>query len=336
METGLTFLEFNYMLMQGYDFFVLSQKYGCKLQLGGNDQWSNMLAGADLIRRKEGKDAFAMTFTLLLNSEGKKMGKTAGNAVWLDPNKTSPYDFFQYWRNVDDADVEKCLSLLTFVPMDEVRRLGSLEGAEINKAKAVLAYEVTKLVHGDARQFAFNARPRFLSKAGLTPAERGTALHKFMQYADFSKVALDPVAEVERLYEYEYISRAEADAIDPKSIIAFTKNSIFNRILNCDRLMREQRFLLDVKAGDIYDNLSDVVKDQTVIVQGAVDCMFIEGDHIVLLDFKTDKTDDESFLIKHYSDQLKTYCIAAEKMFSLPVTECYIYSLNMNKTIKII
>lgn len=149
LERGLSFLEFNYMLMQGYDFYMLNKKYGCTMELGGDDQWSNILAGMDLIRRKESKQAYGMTCTLLTNSEGKKMGKTASGAVWLDPEKTTPYDFYQYWRNVEDADVEKCLSLLTFLPMDEVRRLSSLKDAAINEAKAVLAYEVTKLVHGE-------------------------------------------------------------------------------------------------------------------------------------------------------------------------------------------
>ncbi len=149
LEKGLSFLEFNYMLMQGYDFFVLNEKFDCKMQLGGNDQWSNMIAGMELVRRKAGKQAYAMTCTLLTNSEGDKMGKTAKGAVWLDPEKTSPYEFYQYWRNVDDADVNKCLRMLTFVPMDEVRRLSTLEGAEINEAKKVLAFEVTKLIHGE-------------------------------------------------------------------------------------------------------------------------------------------------------------------------------------------
>jgi tyrosyl-tRNA synthetase len=149
LEKGLSFLEFNYMLMQGYDFLVLNQKFGCTMELGGDDQWSNILAGMELIRRKENKSAYGMTCTLLTNSEGKKMGKTASGAVWLDPEKTTPYDFYQYWRNIDDADVEKCLSLLTFLPMDEVRRLGGLKDAAINDAKAILAFEVTKLVHGD-------------------------------------------------------------------------------------------------------------------------------------------------------------------------------------------
>jgi len=150
LEKGLSFLEFNYMLMQGYDFYVLNKKYDCTMELGGDDQWSNILAGMELIRRKEGKSAYGMTCSLLTNSEGNKMGKTANGAVWLDPNKTSPFEFYQYWRNIDDADVEKCLCLLTFVPMDEVRRLSALEGAEINEAKKVLAYEVTKLIHGEA------------------------------------------------------------------------------------------------------------------------------------------------------------------------------------------
>ena len=149
MEKGLSFLEFNYMIMQSYDFLELNKRYGCVMQLGGNDQWSNILGGVDLIRRKENKPAYGMTFQLLTNSEGKKMGKTEKGAVWLDPEKTSPYEFYQYWRNVGDKDVEKCLRLLTFLPMDEVRRLGALEGSEINKATEVLAYELTKIVHGE-------------------------------------------------------------------------------------------------------------------------------------------------------------------------------------------
>ena len=148
-ENGLSFLEFTYMLMQSYDFLELFRRYGCRLEMGGNDQWSNMLGGADLVRRKENEKAFACTFQLLLTHDGRKMGKTEKGALWLDPNKTSPFDFYQYWRNVDDKDVEKCLGLLTFLPMDEVRRLGALEGSEINEAKKVLAFEVTKLVHGE-------------------------------------------------------------------------------------------------------------------------------------------------------------------------------------------
>ncbi len=147
MEKGLTFLEFNYMLLQAYDFYVLHKNYGCKMQFGGNDQWSNIIAGAELVRRKDAQTVYGMTFSLLTTSEGIKMGKTAKGALWLDPEKTSPYEFYQYWRNVADADVEKCLAMLTFLPMDEVHRLGALEGSEINKAKEILAYEVTAMVH---------------------------------------------------------------------------------------------------------------------------------------------------------------------------------------------
>ena len=149
MERGLTFLEFNYMIMQAYDFYYLNQKYGCNMQFGGDDQWSNMLAGTELIRKKTGKDAYAMTITLLLNKEGKKMGKTASGAVWLDENKTSPFEFFQYWRNVDDADVMKCFKLLTFLPMDQIKEIEKWNDSRINEKKELLAYELTKLVHGE-------------------------------------------------------------------------------------------------------------------------------------------------------------------------------------------
>ena len=149
MEKGLSFLEFNYMIMQSYDFYYMFQHYGCNMQFGGNDQWSNMLGGTELIRKKLGKDAHAMTITLLLNSEGKKMGKTASGAVWLDPNKTSPFEFFQYWRNVDDADVLKCIRMLTFLPPEEIDKMSTWEGSQLNEAKEILAYELTKLVHGE-------------------------------------------------------------------------------------------------------------------------------------------------------------------------------------------
>jgi len=149
MEKGLSFLEFNYMIMQAYDFYHMYQTVGCNMQFGGNDQWSNMLAGTELIRRKLDKDAYAMTITLLLNSEGKKMGKTASGAVWLDPNKTSPYDFYQYWRNVGDADVLKCIRMLTFLPLEQIDEMDKWEGSELNRAKEILAYELTKLVHGE-------------------------------------------------------------------------------------------------------------------------------------------------------------------------------------------
>ena len=149
MEKGLSFLEFNYMIMQSYDFYTLFQKYGCNMEFGGDDQWSNMLGGKELIRRKLGKDAYAMTINLLLNSEGKKMGKTQSGAVWLDPNKTTPFEFFQYWRNVSDADVLKCIRMLTFLPLEEIDKMESWEGAQLNEAKEILAFELTKLVHGE-------------------------------------------------------------------------------------------------------------------------------------------------------------------------------------------
>ena len=149
MEKGLSFLEFNYMIMQSYDFYYMFQHYGCNMQFGGDDQWSNMLGGTELIRRKLGKDAYAMTVTLLTDSQGKKMGKTAGNAVWLDPNKTSPFEFYQYWRNVGDADVLKCIRMLTFLPLEEIDKMDKWEGSQLNEAKEILAYELTKLVHGE-------------------------------------------------------------------------------------------------------------------------------------------------------------------------------------------
>lgn len=169
MERGLSFLEFNYMIMQSYDFYKLFQDYGCNLQFGGDDQWSNMLGGTELIRRKLGKDASAMTITLLLNSEGKKMGKTVSGAVWLAPEKTSPYEFFQYWRNVDDADVIKCLKMLTFLPIEQIQEMEAWEGAELNKAKEILAYELTELVHGeDEAKKALEAAKNMFAKGGIS------------------------------------------------------------------------------------------------------------------------------------------------------------------------
>ena len=177
LERGLTFLEFNYMLMQSYDFLELNHRHNVTLQCGGDDQWSNMLSGADLIRRKDHKDAFALTFQLLLTHDGRKMGKTEKGALWLDPQKCSPYDFYQYWRNVDDADVEKCLGLLTFLPMEEVRRLGALEGSAINEAKRVLAYEVTKNVHGEAEAMkAQQAAEALFGGGGLAGSVPTTAI----------------------------------------------------------------------------------------------------------------------------------------------------------------
>ena len=166
MEKGLSFLEFNYMIMQSYDFYYMFQHYGCNMQFGGNDQWSNMLGGTELIRKKLGKDAHAMTITLLLNSEGKKMGKTASGAVWLDPNKTSPFEFFQYWRNVDDADVLKCIRMLTFLPLEEIDKMAGWEGSQLNEAKEILAYELTKLVHGQEEAEKAKAASKALFAGG--------------------------------------------------------------------------------------------------------------------------------------------------------------------------
>ncbi len=166
MRKGLSFLEFNYMIMQSYDFLSLFQNYGCNMQFGGDDQWSNMLGGTELIRRKLGKDAYAMTITLLLNSEGKKMGKTQKGAVWLDPNKTTPFEFYQYWRNVGDADVLKCIRMLTFLPLEEIEKMDSWEGSQLNQAKEILAYELTKLVHGEEEAEKAQASARALFSAG--------------------------------------------------------------------------------------------------------------------------------------------------------------------------
>ena len=166
MEKGLSFLEFNYMIMQSYDFYYMYQHYGCNMQFGGNDQWSNMLGGTELIRRKLGKDAHAMTITLLLNSEGKKMGKTASGAVWLDPNKTSPYEFYQYWRNVGDADVLKCIRMLTFLPLEQINEMDNWEGSQLNRAKEILAYELTSLVHGEEEAKKAEASAKALFSGG--------------------------------------------------------------------------------------------------------------------------------------------------------------------------
>ena len=174
MEKGLSFLEFNYMIMQSYDFYYLYNKYGCNMQFGGNDQWSNMLGGTELIRRKLGKDAHAMTITLLLNSEGKKMGKTVSGAVWLDPNKTSPYDFYQYWRNVGDDDVLKCIRMLTFLPLEEIDKMDAWEGSQLNTAKEILAYELTKLVHGEEEANKAQAAAKAIFGAGADSADMPT------------------------------------------------------------------------------------------------------------------------------------------------------------------
>ena len=189
MERGLSFLEFNYMIMQSYDFYVLHKRYGCNLQLGGDDQWSNMLGGTELIRRKDGDDAYAMTITLLLNSEGKKMGKTQAGAVWLDPEKTSPFDFYQYWRNVNDTDVLKCLRMLTFLPLSQIEEMDAWQGSELNKAKEILAFELTKLVHSEEDAIKAQESARALFQSG-TAAEMPTAV---LVAEDFVEGGIDVV-----------------------------------------------------------------------------------------------------------------------------------------------
>ena len=184
MEKGLSFLEFNYMIMQSYDFYHLFQHYGCNMQFGGDDQWSNMLGGTELIRRKLGKDAYAMTITLLLNSEGKKMGKTASGAVWLDPNKTSPFEFYQYWRNVGDADVLKCIRMLTFLPVEEIDKMDAWEGSQLNTAKEILAYELTKLVHGEEEANKAQAQARALFSTNVDADSAPTVELSAADFAD--------------------------------------------------------------------------------------------------------------------------------------------------------
>ena len=191
MEKGLSFLEFNYMIMQSYDFYTLYQKYGCNMEFGGDDQWSNMLGGTELIRRKLGKDAYAMTINLLLNSEGKKMGKTQSGAVWLDPEKTSPFDFFQYWRNVADSDVLKCIRMLTFLPLEEIDAMESWEGAQLNKAKEILAFELTKLVHGEEEATKAKNASHALFAGGGDSAHMPTTE---LSAADFADGDLDILA----------------------------------------------------------------------------------------------------------------------------------------------
>ena len=203
-ENGLSFLEFTYMLMQSYDFLELFRRYGCRLEMGGNDQWSNMLGGADLVRKKENEKAFACTFQLLLTHDGRKMGKTEAGALWLDSEKTSPYHFYQYWRNIDDKDVEKCLALLTFLPMDEVHRLGALKDAEINEAKKVLAYEVTKLVHGEEEA-------RKAAEASATVFGRGASAEN-MPTIELSLTELEQDSRISTMLVKAGLCKSQSDA----------------------------------------------------------------------------------------------------------------------------
>ncbi len=237
MEKGLSFLEFNYMIMQAYDFLELNKRYGCVMQLGGNDQWSNIIAGVDLIRRKESRPAYGMTFSLLTNSEGNKMGKTENGAVWLDSTKTSPYEFYQYWRNIGDKDVAKCLALLTFLPMDEVNRLGALEGSEINHAKEVLAFELTKIVHNEEEAAKAQDAAKSLFGKGAAGGSVPTTEIDLSQWEDGMDIlalltitGLAPSrAEARRLVQQGGIRVADkkVDSIDHKVTLAdFSNNAL--------------------------------------------------------------------------------------------------------------
>ncbi|MBQ8738582.1 MAG: tyrosine--tRNA ligase [Clostridia bacterium] len=237
MERGLSFLEFNYMIMQSYDFLELYRKYGCNMQFGGDDQWSNMLGGTELIRRKLGKDAHAMTITLLLNSEGKKMGKTQSGAVWLDPNKTTPFDFYQYWRNVADADVLKCIRMLTFLPLEEIDAMDKWEGAQLNRAKEILAYELTKLVHGEEEAQKAQESARAIFSAGDSENMPSVSLTD----ADFTDGAIDILSmlvkaglvaskgEARRAIEQGGVSADGEKVADTKA--TFTKDQIANGVV---------------------------------------------------------------------------------------------------------
>ena len=237
MERGLSFLEFNYMIMQSYDFLELYRKYGCNMQFGGDDQWSNMLGGTELIRRKLGKDAHAMTITLLLNSEGKKMGKTQSGAVWLDPNKTSPFDFYQYWRNVGDADVLKCIRMLTFLPLDEIDAMDKWEGSQLNRAKEILAYELTKLVHGEEEAEKAQASARAIFSTGDSENMPSVALSD----EDFTEGKIDILAmlvraglvasrgEARRALEQGGVTADGEKVTDMKA--TFTKDQIANGVV---------------------------------------------------------------------------------------------------------
>ncbi len=239
MERGLTFFEFNYMIMQSYDFLVLYEKYGCNMQFGGDDQWANMLGGTELIRRKLGKDAYAMTITLLLNSEGKKMGKTEKGAVWLDPEKTSPYEFFQYWRNVDDADVIKCLKMLTFVPIEEIEEMEkTMEDAQFNKAKELLAYELTKLVHGENEANKARDAAKAVFGGSGSDANMPTTEIPSAEITDGAmgilnllvKTGLTPsISEGRRLVQQGGISVNDKKITDPKTMIDLSGETIIRK-----------------------------------------------------------------------------------------------------------
>ncbi len=231
MEKGLSFLEFNYMIMQSYDFYYMFQHYGCNMQFGGDDQWSNMLGGTELIRRKLGKDAHAMTITLLTDSNGNKMGKTAGNAVWLDPNKTSPFDFYQYWRNVGDADVLKCIRMLTFLPLEQIDEMSTWEGSQLNQAKEILAFELTKMVHGEEEAQKAQEGARTLFGSGTNTANMPTTQLTEEDFADDQIAVLDLLmktglasskGEGRRLIQQGGLTVADEKVTDPNKTFAKT------------------------------------------------------------------------------------------------------------------
>ena len=234
MERGLSFLEFNYMIMQAYDFYYLNQKYGCNMQFGGDDQWSNMLAGTELIRKKTGKDAYAMTITLLLNKEGKKMGKTASGAVWLDANKTSPFEFFQYWRNIDDEDVDKCLKLLTFIPLEQLKEMEKWEDNRINEKKEILAFELTKMVHGEEEAKKVLEAARNLFKGIGNDENMPTVELKGYEPVNLMELLVKAElctskGEARRLIEQGGVSIDNEKKNDPNELIAIEKEIIIKK-----------------------------------------------------------------------------------------------------------
>ncbi len=238
MEKGLSFLEFNYMIMQSYDFYHLFREYGCNMQFGGDDQWSNMLFGTELIRKKLGKDAYAMTITLLMNSEGKKMGKTASGAVWLDPDKTSPYDFYQYWRNVDDADVLKCIRMLTFLPLEEIDQMDQWQGSQLNTAKEILAFELTKMVHGDEEANKAQAAAKAVFTGGGFHENMPTTVLSEADFTDGCIGILEMMVkaglvaskgEARRLVQQGGVSMHDQKIIDPQ--FSFTKEDLIENVI---------------------------------------------------------------------------------------------------------
>ena len=256
MEKGLSFLEFNYMIMQSYDFYMLFQKYGCNMQFGGDDQWSNMLGGTELIRRKLGEDAHAMTITLLTDSQGNKMGKTAGNAVWLDPNKTSPFDFYQYWRNVDDADVLKCLRMLTFLPLEQIEEMAHWEGSQLNRAKEILAFELTKLVHGEEEAAKAQEGAKALFGAGGNTTNMPTTALSAEDFADGKISILDLLVktglaaskgEARRLVQQGGVSAVEEKVTDIGKTFSETDFSEGQLILKKGKKVFHKVTLVDCK-----------------------------------------------------------------------------------------